>query len=212
MSVSNPLTPDPQEEFEEEVEEFSKWMQATLDDHFYTFDMPEIAKTTEHYVFTYGTLKEGFCRNHVLTGHNSRLLGRGYTLDQDFLMYRMNRRYGFPIACRTDFTSLNGHIEGEVWLVPTSVLVQLDFIESNGMMYYRERVPIGIVTQDTGKHARVDAWMYIGVNSYWREKIGLKDIILMDQYKKNSDPKFKYYMFTRRYDFSNFAGTANQDK
>jgi gamma-glutamylcyclotransferase (GGCT)/AIG2-like uncharacterized protein YtfP len=133
----------------------------------------------------------------------SRIIGAGYTLDDDFMMYRTRKdKFNFPIAMRTDFTSINGHIHGEVYLCPTTRLIELDFIESNGTMYYREEIPIVLTTADTGKRALVNAWAYFGLPSYWSSKIG-NGIILCDQLRRSKDPDFAYYTFQRRWDGNN---------
>lgn len=195
MSLPNPLTP------EKKMTSFKSLIQSKIDDTYYTPDMPAICKFEEHYLFTYGTLKKGFCRNYYME-QNTRLIGSGYTLDKDMMMYRQNQKYGFPIVFKTDLQSINAHISGEVWLISTKKLIELDFIESNGSMYYREQLPIVIWTTDTKQQVVVHAWTYIGMPGYWRDKIVQREIIHCHKHRRKKDPLFEYYHFQRNWDFS----------
>jgi gamma-glutamylcyclotransferase (GGCT)/AIG2-like uncharacterized protein YtfP len=178
------------------------FIQAALDDTYFTPDMPVLCQKEEHYLFTYGTLKKGFCRNHFLT-NGGTLIGSGFTLDSDFVLYRQNKQYSFPIAFKTDLHSINGHIGGELWLIKTNKLIELDFVESNGTMYYREEVPV-VIHPYAGKDKMVvaTAQMYLGVPGYWRDKIPAKEIRLCDKLRRKKDEKFQYYNFMRKWDFS----------
>lgn len=198
MAAANPLVSIVDQK------EFIGFVHEKLDDTYYTPDIPELFKQEEQYVFVYGTLKNGFCRHTVLKD-SGRLIGEGYTLDEDFIMYRMAKQYGFPIGMRTEFSSINGHLQGEVFLVRTKKLVELDFIESNGTMYYREQIPIVVTTADTKKRATVNAWTFLGIPSYWKPKF-IGEVKICDLLRKNKDPQFKYYTFQRKWDLSSRNG------
>lgn len=95
-----------------------------------------------HYVFVYGTLKEGF-PNHCLMNGSRRVAEA--TL-HGFAMYSIGGYY--PGVVRGI-----GRITGEVYEV--NDLTVLDRLEANGRLYQRELVPV------EAAEGVIEAWIYL---------------------------------------------------
>lgn len=106
------------------------------------------------FVFVYGTLKQSPDYEGILQHSgfllDSTFIGCGKTRDK-FGMYDLIR---FPAVTgeRED-----GHVLGEVYLVPKADIFQLDAYEGVPFLYNRFKVPIDL---DSGKS--LDAIMYVG--------------------------------------------------
>jgi len=109
-------------------------------------------------IFVYGTLKEGFHNNELIKRHEGVLVQPGIPLPG----YIMKSAGGFPVIFPV--TIQNGErtpkVYGEIWEIPMlksiDALADLDYLEAEGTMYYREH----------DKH--LDAWFYVGVPAYWQ--------------------------------------------
>lgn len=150
----------------------------------FTVDLPILNQFENHYVFVYGTLKKGFSRSQALTREpRNEYCGIAMTDDKEFELV-LSADAGFPVALRdTGNTSRLAPISGQLWLVPTSMILKLDRVEGNGQMYFREyhKVTCGVNT--------VPAFLYRGVNTFWRDKT-LLDLPIM---KKGGDPYHFYH-------------------
>lgn len=183
-------------------EDFAKWMQASLDDNYYTDDGPELFKKQFHYVFVYGTLKKGFSRFNTLANANAEPVGPAMTVGDNYIMYRTDNKYPYPVILHTNVPSTAGRIQGEVWKVPTKLLFELDFIESNTEMYHRTEIPVEVLIGRDRKPVKMIAWAYIGCNAFWRE---LKNadrrpkLLNCDLLSKNKEPEVMYYTFMKKY-------------
>lgn len=94
-------------------------------------------------VFVYGTLKYGYS-NHALL-HGCRCISlQGETKEK----FTMSSNGYFPAITR-DVTPFMGRIYGEVYEVEQHILKRLDYLESEGSMYKRNKaiieVPSGLV-------------------------------------------------------------------
>ena len=99
-----------------------------------------------HYVFVYGSLKNGFHNNRIL--HYSEFLGAFRTKDPDWRMISFN---AFPGVL---FSFLDGsHVDGELYIVDDEDFKRLDSLESNGSFYTREEIEL-----EGFEHP---AWMYV---------------------------------------------------
>jgi gamma-glutamylcyclotransferase (GGCT)/AIG2-like uncharacterized protein YtfP len=199
-----PPTGDPMTNTSPDNIEFAKWLQSTLDDNYYTLDGPELYKKKFHYVFTYGTLKQGFTRSASMTGQGGKLVGPAYTVSDNYIMERTNAKYSYPYILSSTDKDKKAHISGEVWKIPTKVLFELDFIESNGEMYDRTLIPVEVMLGPQRKPVKMMAWAYIGRNDYWKDTSDPKSrpkVMDCEFFKRNSDPNYKYYHFMKKYTF-----------
>jgi len=108
------------------------------------------------YLFTYGTLMSGQCRNSVLTYCGAQLLGE-VTLTGIKLYDYMN---SFPVA----LLDKDGSITGEVYAIYDGTWEYLrpvlDQIESRGIMYDLCAIPL---------EEEREMYAYIGVKEYWED-------------------------------------------
>ena len=102
-----------------------------------------------HYVFVYGTLKEGYSNSTLL--QSSRLDRQAMTVNR----YRMKCNGYYPSVLRDPENS--GRILGEVYEVTDETLKQLDRLEGTSSgLYYRDQVQVKDCSNEV-----TTAWMYI---------------------------------------------------
>jgi gamma-glutamylaminecyclotransferase len=145
-----------------------------------TFDVPELSKFNEHFVFVYGTLKKNGGNNYLLK--DNKYVGRAWTRLKCFVMMD-----GSAPAVLTDTTDEKKAIQGEIYSVPVSKLKDLDRFESNGLLYKRRRVIL-----DTEQGDEIKAWMYFGMEGVF-PRTGAKCPHFI-----RSKNKLPYYTFTKR--------------
>tara|TARA_R110000744_G_scaffold161885_1_gene278462 strand:- start:758 stop:1159 length:402 start_codon:yes stop_codon:yes gene_type:complete len=100
-------------------------------------------------VFVYGTLKSGFSNNILLS--QSTLLGPGVT-ENLYAMYED----GIPYVSKS---SEQSQISGEVYMVDSQSLDNLDLLEGHPRWYKREKTKISYFNVD-GELTTDDAWLY----------------------------------------------------
>ena len=100
-------------------------------------------------VFVYGTLKSGFSNNILLS--QSTLLGPGVT-ESLYAMYED----GIPYVSKS---SEQSQISGEVYMVDSQSLDNLDLLEGHPRWYKREKTKISYFNVD-GELTTDDAWLY----------------------------------------------------
>jgi gamma-glutamylcyclotransferase (GGCT)/AIG2-like uncharacterized protein YtfP len=146
-----------------------------------TYDAPLLQTMKNQYVFCYGTLKHGFPRyNRLVAGNkNIKLLGSGVTVDKCYTMYNLKEQKGasFPLVFE-DFApepdTKSYKITGDLLLVPTPVMYDLDEIEQNGKYYSRQKRDVSIMAKiPNGERGHewtqkvVSAWIYIARIGSW---------------------------------------------
>jgi len=101
-----------------------------------------------HYVFVYGSLKQGEY-HHYLLKQNPHFLGKleGYVL--------LTSSANYPAI-----TEGNGYVEGEINLVDDDTLRALDHLEGHPTFYIRKKVMVAI---ETTPH-KIESWTYVIVN------------------------------------------------
>lgn len=104
-------------------------------------------------VFVYGSLKRAFHNHFILQNHGVDFLGVART-DQD--CYNMRSFGGFPAVFRVT-TEDAYFIFGELFVVDSDTLREIDELESNGQFYRRELVTFRI----PGQPEPIEAWMYL---------------------------------------------------
>lgn len=142
-----------------------------------TPDMREIRQKDYHLVFTYGTLQQGLW-NHVFL-RNATYLGKGRTCFERYEMFDA----GFPVLHEAK-PSEGSYVYGEVYAVDADTFMGLDYLESNGSMYHRKKIPIKLYQQDieideSGYNKvfpQKDCWTYFGDYQYWDGFKGLEEI------------------------------------
>lgn len=108
------------------------------------------------YLFTYGTLMSGQCRNEILLCFGAQCLGEASI--SGIKLYDYNN--SFPVALLDN----EGGITGEIYAIEDSMWEQLlpilDQIESRGYMYNLYRVPF---EKDKELH------IYLGIEEFWKD-------------------------------------------
>lgn len=94
-------------------------------------------------LFTYGTLKTGQSRNHILTDIRSTLENPYAILEGYTLLATGNpaRLTGFPGAIPDEGSC----IHGEIWNIPETLIPYLDRIEGHPNFYRRTVLPDGML-------------------------------------------------------------------
>jgi gamma-glutamylcyclotransferase (GGCT)/AIG2-like uncharacterized protein YtfP len=182
-----------------------EFVQETLDNNYYTDDLAALYAKRWHPLFVYGTLKQGFSRNSLL--NNSVYVGPGYTRGTGWAMYSTIQKHPYPIVLPVTKTlapmgeelPTAGGVHGEVYLVSPKTMVNLDFIESNGIQYQRIQRLVDLPNVTTGQpNAVLLAFMYIGVMANWRPYLEHGDIQLCDHYTRKKNKNYGYYTFSTR--------------
>jgi len=115
-------------------------------------------------VFVYGTLKDGYWNNRVMTeGGDARKVGDAYTAAR-YLLYSA----GIPYVARLPevpgprrlLWPFLGQILGEVWSIDKRSLEACDGLEGNGRYYNREEVPVIILGVEGPRAFAQEAWLY----------------------------------------------------
>jgi gamma-glutamylcyclotransferase (GGCT)/AIG2-like uncharacterized protein YtfP len=166
------------------------WMRACT-----TPDMTDLWQKDTHLVCVYGTLKAGF-HLHDSLGQSVRL-ATVKTVSSDYTMLEtLDPEKRFPIAfdCGGVHKYEKAQIFGELYLVPTSVLLNLDVVESNGHMFDRMLTEVEIIGQEKLK---TDAWMYIGRKAFWQTYIDNSRLAPSQLFKAAKPPSLHYYFFTK---------------
>lgn len=174
----------------EETGDLISGMNDCVENGAHTKDFPVLNRKTHIDVFVYGTLKNSF-RNHKTLGPRPELLGVGHTTYDRFLMAR-HTKSAFPIAYFHSDETYRARIYGEVYRIITDRILQLDYLESNGIMFKRHFLPIDIVQRD-GSIQKHNAWTYLGVKDYWKDRE--EHLELARRHKPNNGDK-PYYIFT----------------
>lgn len=133
----------------------------------YTPDFPKLNELSHQYIFVYGTLKHGY-RNHKLL-HDQDLVGCGYT-DQDRFFLAKEKQAKFPIALFDNREHVRARLYGEIYKVQPEVILDLDNLESNGILFKRFPLLINYFQKIGGPYT-LRCWVYIGIKDYWASRI-----------------------------------------
>jgi len=170
-----------------------------MEENAYTPDLPELYQKEWHYLFTYGSLKRGFCRSNILK--YAELVGSGFTMDDEYVMYRtLNRSNGFPIIF-PHTGEQRGVIHGELYRVPTELFTYLDMMESNGTLYHRTEIPLNVrVYGQKDVWEQCNAWCYVGDAKNWTKYMNNTKIQVCDRQGPRAQSKEHYYIYMRKYE------------
>ena len=120
----------------------------------------------------------------------------------------------FPIALRTTHDQKLGkstvlgdpaRVCGNLYLVPTKVIKDLDNRTLNGVWFQREKVSIDIPNRKLNGSKSpgpmildtIEAWMYVARMDYWTEQLDGKNILFkkVDLRPANNEMIGKYYFY-----------------
>lgn len=90
-------------------------------------------KKAKHYIFVYGTLKNGFSNNSYLI--NAKFI-KTHTLDKSYKLSMYNNGWFPEVIFETD-DRLVTKIHGEIYRVNAEELHEIDYLEGVGVMYDR---------------------------------------------------------------------------
>lgn len=120
-------------------------------------------------VFVYGTLKNGYGNNRLLSGCN--LLSVAY-LDNHKLLHA-----GFPVLVEEK----GSKVRGEVWEIPEAleknVIERLDWLENEGSMYNRITITVNDGDVDGQEH---EVQTYLGNPKFWDNFENMKPEPIVD--------------------------------
>lgn len=117
---------------------------------------------SKYTVFVYGTLKDGFSNNRLLSAAD--FVGRGCTVKP----YVMMDTGGFPVVFQE---TAKANVAGEVYEVDGQTLKALDRLEGHPSFFERREVTVDI--EDTG--VQQTCWMYFGNQKGWGRRSGLTE-------------------------------------
>lgn len=161
-------------------------------DNDWTPDFLELKKLSYHVVFVYGTLKAGGRLHEYLDG--CPCLGDAYVATPSMTM---REAQGFPVAFIADEDDRKAlqaaHIYGELYIVPSHVILELDRLEDNGNLFNREQKYVFCVDQkystvNGAKNAAIKAFIYVGDKDCWN-----KDSLKKIPQKKSGERYFFEY-------------------
>jgi gamma-glutamylcyclotransferase (GGCT)/AIG2-like uncharacterized protein YtfP len=163
----------------------------------YTPDNVMLQKKDRHYLFCYGTLMKGLCRNRFMVDNaDAAFVSEGMTHLDKFIMYRRKEvgmgRYPVVTAAKGIQGNYSGKIRGEIWQVDSEFIPFCDEIEGNLVAYKRIQLVINTFDpKDTHHRGSYVCWMYIGIEKYWEKYIA--DFKLIDCVLHKHPKKHYYY-------------------
>lgn len=154
----------------------------------YTKDMPLLNLHHTHFLFSYGTLRQGFA-NHGILGKDPRCFGVGFTKSNNFVLVKYTT---YPIAFYSADEKFKAKIYGELFEVSPDQLRIIDNLESNGEVYQRIPLEIDFIDKNLDKKT-CKAWTYLGEKRFWSsEKDHLKPIPICKP-RNGADPYYLFY-------------------
>lgn len=136
----------------------------------YTPDYLELKEKHYYPVFVYGTLKAGYPLHRYM--EDFPYLGRGVMADWRYELYDHGP---FPVVMKGSGGKKPKDISnvlGEVYVVPTSAILDLDQVEGNNYMYIRQKKWFFLPdqkykTKQGMVNPYVDAFVYVGNPEFW---------------------------------------------
>ena len=170
----------------------------------FTPDLAELEMRSHHLLFAYHDPKVEETR-----------LAVGLTSSTNFVMYKKDLgKESFPIALRpnedqkfgnSSFLGDPARVCGNLYLVPTKVIKDLDSRTLNGVWFQREKVSIDIPNRKLNCSNTpgpmildvIDAWMYVARMDYWNEQLDGKNVLFKKVALRpaNNEIIGKYYFY-----------------
>jgi gamma-glutamylcyclotransferase (GGCT)/AIG2-like uncharacterized protein YtfP len=116
-------------------------------------------------VFVYGTLLKGLGNHSILKTNNAKLLGKAKTKAKMLMLVLFNG--AFPGMVEDYKGNEKFHCRGEVYEISKLALLQLDYLESEGVLFSRE--PLKVVMED-GSEDTVFFYKFKGYNYLPKKK------------------------------------------
>jgi len=160
----------------------------------YSPDAPVIQRKQSHYVFIYGAHKKGFAASRVLD-LKPYFVCNGLTQESTFQLYQTPTASRALALVSTTNPEYDSRVQGELYNVPTSLLLKLDHDMANRVEYFRQKRLITCLSPCQG--TSIVAWMYIGVWWHWRER--MKGMVKSQKFKRKKFPAYSYQSFTKNF-------------
>ena len=192
----------------------------------HTPDLARVSLKTHHLLFVYNEMKVHFPNNYMLQG--SEIISKAYTKEHDFALWTKQYDKAFPVAaiavktCKKPdmrFDPWNpdpARLKGELHLVSSETIVNLDEAMANGVYFERRQVKVDLPgTLSRWKKVRgmlirdefpryVHSWMYVGDPAWIEEERRsiLKPLPMFTPFIREHNKKFvnlhPYYELTKR--------------
>lgn len=194
-----------------------------LPDHSLTPDFRKMDQSGYHLLFVYCDLQKGMRRHDLLDGHcRFDKPYEAFTAKKNFQMFvRRMGRHSYPVAlrARNDYNALTGFtqttydpgtIRGELYVVKSSQMIELDKLKFNGYIFDRLRVHVRTEYASgftpvkdermTGyfreRQHVLEASMYVGRRDYWDNLVDGGVFYAPGRTGQSSNPMInRYYYF-----------------
>lgn len=172
----------------ESLGDLKEEMEQIISNGEYTTDYPKLCEKQEQYVFVYGTLKKTFSNHRLIQACD--LVGCGFT-DSDRYFLTVHKTHGYPIAFFDNREGKRARIYGELYKVPTDLMLTLDNLESNGTIYQRRLLRVNAFGKN-GDVLCTPAWIYIGRKDFWETRMTNLLVARRVTPNNNDEPYFIY--------------------
>lgn len=175
----------------------------------YTPDLPVLTLRAFHLLFVYDRMQKGQA-DHAFFGGEAMELGTVFTKDKFALIKRDVGGDSYPIPLDTSPFSFDElSVRGEMVLLPTPKLIELDTERKNGVKFERRMVTVTLpYRRRSGSRLLPDlffhnykTWMYVGKADFWHQLCEEhSNFHMFDAVKKMSPNKNdikEYYYFTK---------------
>lgn len=191
--------------YSETLEDFQNGVANAIEAAEHTPDIVHLNTRGAHLLFVYDGLKRGFRQNRAfMEAAGAEYLFTGFTTEANWTLSVVQNRYPLLFIKQYGVNQKAGHVKGEVWVVPTSLLTELDFYNGDNMRRGAVSVstdqPIEGLSKDILQKKRlitVPMTTYIGIWPKWREEADDGTLVPSKLYRKNTDNNLLYYMWTK---------------
>jgi gamma-glutamylcyclotransferase (GGCT)/AIG2-like uncharacterized protein YtfP len=178
-----------------ETVDINKLIQAYGADNSYT---PDLRKLRGEYsyvpLFVYDTLKYGFSEHWRLKDFPR--LGIGATTSDEWRMFKTEEDQAVvlnkpPVV----MPPRNGHIFGDLFAIPVSLLVDIDNYITNTVFFHRENVMVRWRAKGDDRTYISPAMMYVGDLDCWKHKLGTYELASLPIRTPQTGPNRPYYLY-----------------
>lgn len=135
----------------------------------HTPDRLVLERSAKVYVFEYGDMMKGFKHNNML---GKELVCDAYTEERMFLWNVRRGEGSFPIASKNlpGTGASKTRVKGELYLVASEHLTNLDNHRGNGVIFKRRPVRVMLPVLELKSHqiSKVTAYMYLALDEFWK--------------------------------------------
>jgi gamma-glutamylcyclotransferase (GGCT)/AIG2-like uncharacterized protein YtfP len=160
----------------------------------YSPDAAVVQRKQSHYVFIYGEYKKGFAASGIFN-LKPYFVCNGLTQESTFQLYQTPNASRALALVSTTNPEYENRIQGELYHIPSSMLLKLDQSMANRVEYFRQKRLITCLSPHGGKS--VVAWMYLGVWWHWREK--MTGMVKSQKFKRKKFPAYSYQSLTKQF-------------